>query len=60
MPRAHLNGGGVKYFENSSMHWSLGVSKFGVKLDNPFWIEVARKVNNKGLVCLGDDSIGCT
>ena len=46
--------GSKRYFENSSIHWSPWLSNFGIKLDTLCLIEVARKLNNKGLHHLKD------
>ena len=40
----------VRYFENPTFHWSPWLSKLGITLESPQWREVARKLNNKGLI----------
>ena len=43
-------GGFQRYFEHSSLHWSPWLSKQGVELESSGFIEVARRLNNKGLM----------
>ncbi|RYA54880.1 hypothetical protein, partial [Enterobacter cloacae complex sp. CH23B] len=39
----------VRYFKNSILHWSPWLSKVVDLPQTPYWIETARKLNNKGL-----------
>ncbi|RYA84154.1 hypothetical protein DD594_26505, partial [Enterobacter cloacae complex sp. 4DZ1-17B1] len=43
----------VRYFKNSILHWCPWLSKVVDPPQTPYWIEIARKLNNKGLKQLG-------
>ena len=47
-------GENVRYFGDSPLHWSPWLSKLGFMLESLEWIEVAKKLKNKGMVHLKD------